>query len=201
MRHFLNFFQERLPIVLCINKMDRLVLELKLPPNDAYFKIRHIIDEVNGLIQIYSENPNPILLSPAAGNICFASPQFSLCFTLKSFAMLYGEAYGNSFDAEEFAKRLWGDIYFNRKTRKFQKKNPQAGSQRSFVEFILEPMYKIIAQVVGDVDVTIDGLMDHLNISLTREEQKENIRPLLRIVFQKFIGEFTGMVFSDVLSI
>ena len=141
-------FQERLPIILCINKLDRLVLELKLPPTDAYFKIKHIIDEVNGLIQLYSEDPNPPLLSPPAGNICFASPQFSLCFTLKSFGALYGEAYGGSFDVDEFAKRLWGDIYFNRKTRKFQRKPPAAGGPRSFIEFILEPLYKIIAQVV-----------------------------------------------------
>lgn len=43
--------QERLAITLCINKIDRLILELKLPPHDAYFKIKHIIDEVNGLIK------------------------------------------------------------------------------------------------------------------------------------------------------
>lgn len=42
---------ERLPIVLCINKIDRLILELKLPPQDAYFKLRHTIDAVNGLLQ------------------------------------------------------------------------------------------------------------------------------------------------------
>ena len=95
---------------------------------------------------------------------------------------------------DEFAKRLWGDVYFNAKTRKFQKKAPQTGHSRSFIEFVLEPVYKIMAQVVGDVDVALDGLMDHLNISMTKEEQKENIRPLLRNVFQKFIGEFTGEI-------
>ena len=42
--------QEKLPIVLVINKIDRLVIELKLPPNDAYHKIRHTLDEVNNLI-------------------------------------------------------------------------------------------------------------------------------------------------------
>jgi len=43
--------QERISITLCINKIDRLVLELKLPPADAYFKIRQILDEVNALIR------------------------------------------------------------------------------------------------------------------------------------------------------
>ena len=43
--------QEKLAITVCINKIDRLMLELKLPPGDAYFKLRHVIDEVNALIR------------------------------------------------------------------------------------------------------------------------------------------------------
>ena len=43
--------QEKLPVTICINKIDRLMLELKLPPGDAYYKLRHIIDEVNALIR------------------------------------------------------------------------------------------------------------------------------------------------------
>ena len=44
--------QEGLAITLCINKIDRLILELKLPPSDAYFKIRSMIDEINNLISL-----------------------------------------------------------------------------------------------------------------------------------------------------
>jgi len=43
--------QERLAITICINKIDRLIVELKLPPTDAYYKLRHIVDEVNGLLR------------------------------------------------------------------------------------------------------------------------------------------------------
>ena len=40
-------------------QVDRLIVELKLPPTDAYHKIRHTIDEVNALIAAYSgNNPN-----------------------------------------------------------------------------------------------------------------------------------------------
>jgi len=46
--------QERLAITLCINKVDRLLLELKLPPTDAYYKLRHIVDEVNALLRFAS---------------------------------------------------------------------------------------------------------------------------------------------------
>jgi len=41
----------QLPIVLLLNKIDRLVLELKLPPQDAYFKLKHTIDELNLVVK------------------------------------------------------------------------------------------------------------------------------------------------------
>jgi U5 small nuclear ribonucleoprotein component len=40
----------RVSISLVINKIDRLVLELKLPPQDAYYKLVHTIEEVNKVI-------------------------------------------------------------------------------------------------------------------------------------------------------
>uniref|UniRef100_A0A2I3TKM6 116 kDa U5 small nuclear ribonucleoprotein component n=2 Tax=Pan TaxID=9596 RepID=A0A2I3TKM6_PANTR len=182
--------QERLAVTVCINKIDRLILELKLPPTDAYYKLRHIVDEVNGLISMYSTDEN-LILSPLLGNVCFSSSQYSICFTLGSFAKIYADTFGD-INYQEFAKRLWGDIYFNPKTRKFTKKAPTSSSQRSFVEFILEPLYKILAQVVGDVDTSLPRTLDELGIHLTKEELKLNIRPLLRLVCKKFFGEFTG---------
>ena len=91
------------------------------------------------------------------GNVCFASSQYGACFTLKSFAALYNATYGN-INVNEFARRLWGDVYFNAKTRKFLKKPPHGSAQRSFVEFILEPLYKLFSHVVGDVDTCLPSL-------------------------------------------
>ncbi|NWU89419.1 U5S1 protein, partial [Upupa epops] len=187
--------QERLAVTVCINKIDRLILELKLPPTDAYYKLRHIVDEVNGLISMYSTDEN-LILSPLLGNVCFSSSQYSICFTLGSFAKIYADTYGD-INYQEFAKRLWGDIYFNPKTRKFTKKAPTSSSQRSFVEFILEPLYKILAQVVGDVDTTLPRTLDELGIHLTKEELKLNIRPLLRLVCKKFFGDIAFAGFVD----
>lgn len=182
---------EKLAITICINKIDRLVLELKLPPQDAYYKLRHIVEEVNGLLSLYSESEEPTVLSPVLGNVCFASSQYGTCFTLKSFAKLYSDTYGN-INHNEFARRLWGDMYFNNKTRKFTKKPPHGSAQRSFVEFILEPLYKLFAQVVGDVDNCLPMLCEQLGVRLTKEETKMNIRPLLRIICSRFLGDFTG---------
>ncbi|XP_061702952.1 116 kDa U5 small nuclear ribonucleoprotein component [Syngnathoides biaculeatus] len=184
--------QERMAITICINKVDRLIVELKLPPTDAYYKLRHIVDEVNGLLNTYSTDEN-LVVSPLLGNVCFASSQYSICFTLGSFAKIYADTYGD-INYMEFSKRLWGDIYFNPKTRKFTKKAPTSNSQRSFVEFVLEPLYKILSQVVGDVDTSLPRVLDELGVHLSKEELKLNIRPLLRLVCNRFFGDFTGLV-------
>ncbi|XP_069669261.1 116 kDa U5 small nuclear ribonucleoprotein component [Periplaneta americana] len=185
--------QEKLAIAVCINKIDRLMLELKLPPQDAYYKLRHIVEEINGLLSLYTDDENLKIVSPILGNVCFASSQYGVCFTLKSFANIYAQTY-DGINVSEFARRLWGDIYFNSKTRKFTKKSPHGSAQRSFVEFILEPLYKIFAQVVGDVDTTLPAVLDELGIKLSKEEMKINIRPLLRLICNKFLGDFSGFV-------
>ena len=43
--------QENVKITLVINKIDRLILELRIKPADAYYKIRHTLEEVNSVIR------------------------------------------------------------------------------------------------------------------------------------------------------
>lgn len=64
---------------------------------------------------LYSEEGKVRPVSPVIGNVCFASSQYNICFTLKSFANLYAQSY-EGVSVREFSKRLWGDIYFNTKT-------------------------------------------------------------------------------------
>lgn len=67
--------QERVPLTLCINKIDRLILELKLPPADAYYKLRHIIDELNAMFETNQPQDNPeepaTIFSPLLGKYKF----------------------------------------------------------------------------------------------------------------------------------
>lgn len=78
--------------------------------------------------------------------------------------------------------------------RKFTKKPAHNSAQRSFIEFILEPLYKLFAQVVGDVDSTLADTLSELCIRVTKEEMKCNIRPLLRLICNRFMGDFSGFV-------
>lgn len=52
----------------------------------------------------------------------------------------------------------------------------------------------MFAQVVGDVDTTLPKVLDELGIKLTKNEMKLNIRPLLRLVCSKFLGDFNGII-------
>ncbi|EDQ85001.1 uncharacterized protein MONBRDRAFT_39046 [Monosiga brevicollis MX1] len=187
----------RVPITLIINKVDRLILELKLPPADAYHKLKHTLDEVNSIVMTYSEGLEDVALSPLKGNVCFASGLYGFCFNLFSFSKLYQEHYAADFNPIALAQRLWGDLWFNEETRSFVRKPPNSKSNRSFVQFILEPMYKLMGQVVGDVDGSLESTLRDVGISLSHEERKLNIRPLLKVVCRRFYGESLG--FTDML--
>jgi U5 small nuclear ribonucleoprotein component len=135
--------RENLPLILVINKIDRLIIELKLPPTDAYYKLRHTIEEINAVI---SGSGSLFRFSPELGNVCFAMSMFGSIFTLESFARKYSESFSIP-DYREFARRLWGDVYFNSYARKFKKTPSDSYSRRSFVQFILEPIYKLFSHV------------------------------------------------------
>ncbi|XP_076918010.1 110 kDa U5 small nuclear ribonucleoprotein component CLO [Bidens hawaiensis] len=190
--------QDRLPLVVVINKVDRLITELKLPPKDAYHKLRHTIEVINNHITAVSSTAGNVqAIDPAAGNLCFASGSAGWCFTLQSFAKLYVKLHGIPFDANKFASRLWGDYYYDPATRTFKKKQPASGAERSFVQFILEPLYKIYSQVIGEHKKSVETTLAELGVTLSNAAYKLNVRPLLHLACSSVFGSATG--FTDML--
>lgn len=185
-----------LPLTLCISKLDRLILELKLPPTDAYYKLRHTIDEVNALIaDAYHGDGTPPRLSPELGNVLFSGCEHGWSFTLHSFARVYSAAHGHAFDASAFAKRLWSDIYYDASTRKFSQRPAQSGAPRTFVQFVLEPLYKVYSHVVGEEDDSLDATLAELGQPpLKAAEKLYNTKPLLKLVCSRLFGKATGFV-------
>lgn len=53
--------QENVKLTLVVNKIDRLILELRIKPADAYYKIKHTIEEVNTVIRCVSHLQSPVL--------------------------------------------------------------------------------------------------------------------------------------------
>jgi len=185
---------EDLPLSLVVNKMDRLILELKLPPTDAYFKLKHVIEEVNTVI----ENTLPgqgekRRLSPEKGNVAFACSSMGWCFTLPSFAKMYAQSYPRV-NATEFGARLWGDIFFNPKSRKFTRKGMEEGSKRTFVKFVLEPIYKLYSHTISESPEDLKETLATLGIHLKPSQYKTDAKVLLRLVCEQFFGFAEGFV-------
>ncbi|KAK4753930.1 hypothetical protein SAY87_002034 [Trapa incisa] len=190
--------QERLPIVVVINKVDRLITELKLPPRDAYHKLRHTIEVINNHIAAASSTAGGVqVIDPAAGNVCFASATAGWSFTLQSFAKLYLKLHGIPFDADKFASRLWGDFYYHPDLRVFRKYPVSSGSERSFVQFVLEPLYKIYSQIVGEHKKSVETTLSELGVTLSNTAYKLNVKPLLRLACSSVFGSASG--FTDML--
>lgn len=185
---------ENVPMTLVLNKVDRLILELKLPPKDAYFKLKHTIEEVNTMIDAAAPGRGESLrLSPEKGNVCFASAAMGWCFTLTSFAKMYAATYAK-INVGDFAKRLWGDIFFNPSSRKFTRKAVEPSANRTFVHFILEPLYKLYAHTIGESPGDLKKTLGSLGISLKPAQYKADAKVILKLVCEQFFGTSTGFV-------
>ncbi|GMM37148.1 U5 snRNP GTPase [Saccharomycopsis crataegensis] len=199
-----NAIDKNLALSVVLNKIDRLILELKLPVLDAYYKIKYVIEEINHYIkrELSEITPNysySTIFSPELNNIAFASGKLQFAFNLKSFAKKYVELnkLEGHIDIEKFGKRLWGDsVCFNPETGKFFRKTARQLSQKnSFVQFILEPLYKLFSLSISkDQDELADILYKRFHISLHKNLYKQDSQVVLTEVCKQFFGENYGFV-------
>ena len=199
--------KEDLDIILVINKIDRLILELKIPPKDAYFKIKYIIDDFNKFIVINEIfNVGKIknhFVHPNKGNVLFASSEYNICFNLENYVVKYLD-YIN-FDKnlnknfhlitpEKLAKCFFGDIYFHKKQFEFSKKENKS-KKRTFVKFVLEPLYKIIGYTISEEKETLIDFFANLKIKdLKDKDYKMDPKPFLTKILKKVYGLYSSLV-------
>ncbi|KAL7709611.1 small nuclear ribonucleoprotein component-like protein [Lotmaria passim] len=136
--------REQLPLVLVITKVDRLIADLKLPPLDAYRKLRMVVDAVNNVIASCGTTYDAYLVAPERGTVCFASAKLGFFFSLETFALKYAAVYP-SVNAAALATKFWGQLTYEKKAFK---KITNFRQRPSFVQFVLEPLYKIVAHAV-----------------------------------------------------
>lgn len=188
---------EDLPITLIVNKLDRLILELSIPPNDAYFKLKHVIEQVNSFIEdAMPGHGAKRRVSPEKGNVLFACTSMGWCFTLRSFAQMYADNHQSAkgFDPYEFSRRLWGDVFFNPKKRSFTRKPVEEGAKRSFIHFIMEPIYKLYSRTLSESPDDLKKTLTGLGINLKPSQYKQDAKVLLKLVCEQFFGSSTAFV-------
>ncbi|OIT33987.1 PREDICTED: elongation factor-like GTPase 1 [Nicotiana attenuata] len=162
---------EKLTPCLVLNKIDRLIVELRLTPLEAYNRLQRIVHEVNSIVSAYKsekylsdvdsllsapselvEDENPEFIDddeedtfqPQKGNVAFVCALDGWGFTISDFAEFYASKLGASSAALQ--KALWGPRYFNAKTKMIVgKKGLSSGSKARpmFVQFVLEPLWQV----------------------------------------------------------
>lgn len=79
-------------------------------------------------------------VDPSKGSVGFGSGLHGWAFTLKQFSEMYAEKF--KIDVVKLMNRLWGESFFNPKTKKWSKqKEPE--NKRSFCMYVLDPIYKV----------------------------------------------------------
>lgn len=85
-------------------------------------------------------------VDPSKGSVGFGSGLHGWAFTLKQFAEMYAEKF--KIDVVKLMNRLWGENFFNAKSKKWAKQK-EDDNKRSFCMYILDPIYKIFDTIMN----------------------------------------------------
>ncbi|KAL5245463.1 hypothetical protein ACI65C_012873 [Semiaphis heraclei] len=178
---------ERIKPILFMNKMDRALLELQLESEDLYQTFQRIVENVNIIIATYSDDSGPmgeVQVDPSKGSVGFGSGLHGWAFTLKQFAEMYAEKF--KIDVVKLMNRLWGENFFNPKTKKWAKLKDD-NNQRSFCMYILDPIYKVFNSIMNYKKDEATDLLKKLGIELKHEDQDKDGKALLKVVMRTWL--------------
>ncbi|KAJ2672327.1 translation elongation factor 2 [Coemansia sp. RSA 1085] len=181
---------EMIKPVVMINKVDRAMLERQLPKEELYQNFRRVVEDVNVNIATFQAEGimGDLQVYPDKGTVAFGSGLHAWGFTLRQFAVRYAKKFGT--DREKMMKRLWGDNFFNPKTKKWASKSADKSgnyNDRGFNMFALDPIYRIFDATMNERKDEAYAMADKLEIKVTSEERELNGKPLLKVLMRKFL--------------
>lgn len=139
--------QELIKPVLMINKCDRALFELKHNSETMYQNFLRVIENANVIISTYQneDTMGDLQVYPDSGTVAFGSALHGWGFTLTTFAKMYAAKFKQ--DKKKFIKRLWGDNYFNPKSKKWSDEPEDDTVKRAFCANVLEPLITLANKV------------------------------------------------------
>ena len=180
---------ERIRPILFINKVDRVMLELQMDPEEAYQGFTKTIQNVNVTIATYND---PIMgelqVDAVEGTVAIGSGYQGWAFSIQQFGRMYAKKFGC--DEKKMCERLWGDSFFDAKNKKWIKKDTNdAGTRlkRAFCEFCLSPIYQIVDATMNEKADKLEAICSKLGLSLNTEEMELVPKKKLKCVMMKFL--------------
>ena len=122
-----------------INKVDRLILEVKLDEVNFYFKLMSIVNQINTL------NNDNTKYSPELGNVLFSSSKLHFMFSIEKFLKLTNKQCASDDKVLKYmTARCWGSIIFNKNCFSVLNESTDNYEHLTFVQFIAKPLYNIL---------------------------------------------------------
>ncbi|CEL92355.1 unnamed protein product [Vitrella brassicaformis CCMP3155] len=181
--------QERIRPVLHVNKVDRALLELQMDGEEIFQTFQRTIENVNVVIATYKDElMGDVQVYPEKGTVSFGSGLHGWAFTVELFAKIYAKKFG--VEKEKMMQRLWGDNYFNGKTKKWVKSSEAEGAtlRRAFCQFIMDPICQLFTSIMNDDKDKYTKMLDQLGVNLKSEDKQLTGKPLLKRVMQVWIN-------------
>jgi len=186
---------ERIRPVLFMNKMDRALLELQLEQEELYQTFQRIVENVNVIVATYADDDGPmgiVRVDVNNGSVGFGSGLHGWAFTLKQFAEMYATKFG--VDVDKMMKKLWGENFFNAKTKKWSKSKDE-DNKRSFVMYVLDPIYMVFDAIMNFKKEETAKLLGKLTTSsgksvkdiLKPDELEQEGKPLMKTVMRNWL--------------
>jgi len=186
---------ERIKPILFMNKMDRALLELQLEQEELYQTFQRIVENVNVIVATYADDDGPmgdIKVTPNNGSVGFGSGLHGWAFTLKQFSEMYASKFG--VDIDKMMTKLWGENFFNPKTKKWSKTKAE-DNKRSFCMYILDPIFMVFDAIMNFKKEQTEKLLGKLTTAqgkcvkdvLKHDELQMEGKPLMKVVMRNWL--------------
>merc|ERR1712241_1169730 len=186
---------ERIRPILFMNKMDRALLELQLEQEELFQTFQRIVENVNVIVATYCDDDGPmgvVRVDVNNGSVGFGSGLHGWAFTLKQFAEMYASKFG--VDIDKMMKKLWGESFFNPKTKK-RRKTKDADNKRSFCMYILDPIFMVFDAIMNFKKEQTEKLLGRLTTAqgkavknvMKHDELQLEGKPLMKVVMRNWL--------------
>ncbi|KAH8550719.1 P-loop containing nucleoside triphosphate hydrolase protein [Umbelopsis sp. PMI_123] len=139
-----------------------------------------------------------IYFDPAVGNVIFASAIDGWAFRVQQFATIYAKKLG--FKESALRKCLWGDFYFDPKSKRvIQQKHLKGRNLKPmFVQFVLDNIWAVYQNVVVEPNrERTEKIVSSLNLKvLPRDMRSKDTRVLLTAIMTQWLPLATAILLT-----
>ncbi|ODV96939.1 hypothetical protein PACTADRAFT_48729 [Pachysolen tannophilus NRRL Y-2460] len=216
---------DNLKPILVLNKIDRLITELKLTPAEAYLHLSKVIEQVNSIIgsffagermqenllwreklekslnqdeEYIEKDDQDIYFSPEKNNVIFASAIDGWGFNISQFSAFYEKKLGMK--RENLQKVLWGDYYLDPKTKKIITSKGLKGRSLKplFVSFVLDNIWTVYENALINKNLEkLEKIIQSLNLKISQRDLKSrDTKYLLQSIFGQWLPVSTAVLIT-----